>query len=275
VDSRPAFSASEAALEGFNLMRRHWRSVLGWAAFNLLALAMLVLVTALLGVIAAAIGADIRGPLAMTAGALLALGACVIQAIIVGGVFRMEIRPGETAFLGLRLGRDELRLLAVWIITLTGAWTALWAATAVGQMAHVPPAWLAAAAMVLLIYLGLRFSLAAPVAFAERRIDFPRSWRLTRGRALALLGMQAMVLSLIAVVMVTVLFALALVAAGSAGLDGLAGLFGGQESLQRHPGLYVLEFAVEIVLTPVMWVLATAPLIAAYRALGGVETAAP
>ena len=31
----------------------------------------------------------------------------------------------------------------------------------------------------------------------------------------------------------------------------------------------------EIVLTPVMWVLATAPLIAAYRALGGVETAAP
>ena len=32
------FSASDAALEGFQVLHRHWRVVVGWAGFNLLAL---------------------------------------------------------------------------------------------------------------------------------------------------------------------------------------------------------------------------------------------
>ena len=43
-------------------------------------------------------------------------------------------------------------------------------------------------------------------------------------------------------------------------------LFGGADALQRHPGVFLLAFAIEIVLTPVLWVLAMAPLAAAYRA---------
>ena len=31
-----AFSPSDAALEGFQVLRRHWRVVVGWAAFNLI-----------------------------------------------------------------------------------------------------------------------------------------------------------------------------------------------------------------------------------------------
>jgi hypothetical protein len=262
-----AFSASDAALEGFSLLRREWRTILAWAAFNLLALAMLVVVTVVLSVIAAALGAGLGASLAMAAAAIVGLGVGVIQVIIAAGVFRLEIRPQEAGFLRLRLGPDEFRLLVVCVITLTGAWTVLWAAMAAGGLAGVPPGWLMAAAIVLLTYLAARFSLAAPVSFVEKRVDFVRAWRLSRGRVLGLLGMQALTLSLIALIMATALLALALVAVGSAGLDGLASLFGGAESLKRHPGLGALTIGVQIVLTPVFWVLAMAPLTAAYRAL--------
>jgi hypothetical protein len=268
-----AFSASDAALEGFFLIHRRWRTVLGWAGFNLLALVMLVVVTVVLSLVASAMSGGANEPVAVLAGTIAALGGLAIQAIIAGGVFRLELRPEEPAFMHLRLGADELRLLAVWLITLTGAWVAIWAGTAVAGLAHIPGPWVGVVVAALLIYLAVRFCLAAPIAFAERRIQFPRSWRLTRGRVLALLGMSVMSFCLIALVMVTVMVVLALVAAGSAGLDGLAGLFGGAESLQRHPGLYVLEFAVEIVLTPVLWVLGVTPVIAAYRALVGAADA--
>jgi hypothetical protein len=259
------FSASDAALEGFELLRRHWRVVLGWAGFNLLALAMLVVATAVLAA-ATATGDSVGGPAAVTAGAGLGLGVLVIQAIIAGGVFRLELRPEQPAFLHLRLGADELRLLGVWFITLTGAWVSIWVAAALGEIVRLPGVWLGLVALALVVYLGLRFSLAAPISFAEHRIDFPRSWRLTHGRVLPLLGMSALCLCLIALLMVLVMLALGLVAVGAAGLDGVAGLFGGADSLQRHPGLYALEFAVQIVLTPVLWVLGFAPFLAAYRA---------
>jgi hypothetical protein len=262
-----AFSASDAALEGFDLIRRQWRMVLGWAGFNLLALVMLVVVTVVLGVVAAAVSGGMGSSVTALAGAVAGLGALMIQAIIAGGVLRAELRPEEPAFMHLRLGRDEFRLLALWLITLTGAWTVIWFAAAVGKATRAPGPWLALASAVLLVYLAVRFSLTTPISFAERRIDFPRGWRLTRGRSLSLLGMNLLSASLIALVMLAVLVVLALVAAGSAGLDGLAGLFGGTESLQRHPGLYILEFAVEIILTPVLWILGLAPQIAAYQAL--------
>ena len=216
------FSASDAALEGFNLIRRQWRIVLGWAGFNLVALVLLVVVTAVMGVVAAAVGGGAKESVTAVAGGVVGVGALVIQAIIAGGVFRVELRPDEPAFMHLRLGADEFRLLGVWFVTLTGAWVALWAATLLGGLIHVRGLWLDLVAAVLLIGLGLRFSLAAPICFADGRIDFLRSWRLTRGRALALLGMQALSLCLIGLVMVAVLLALSLVAARSAGLDGIA-----------------------------------------------------
>jgi hypothetical protein len=263
------FSASDAALEGFHLLRRRWRVALGWAGFNLVALVMLVVLSVVLGLFAAAAGGGQRGPVAAVAGLVVGLGGLFVQAIIAAGVFRLEIRPEEPAFLHLRLGRDELRLIGVWLITLTGAWVVGWLAASLGHALGAGGIWLDLLALVLGVYLGLRFSLAAPVSFMERRIDFPRSWRLTRGRTLALLGMSALSFCLIALVMGTVFVLLALIATGAAGLDGLAGLFGGVDALQRHPGLYVLEFAVEIILTPVLWVLGMAPLAAAYRAFTG------
>jgi hypothetical protein len=262
------FSASDAALEGFSLIRRRWRVVLGWAGFNLLALVMLVVVTVMVSFVAAALSGEAKGPTAAAAGLVAGLGGLFVQAALAAAVFRVELRPDEPAFMHLRLGPDELRLVAVWLITLTGAWVVGWAAAMLGHALGAGGVWIGLLALVLCVYLGLRFLLAAPVSFVERRIDFPRSWRLTRGRVLALLGMSALSFFLVALLMVTVFVVLGVIAVGFGGLEGLASVFGGggAEALQRYPGLYVLEFAVEVVLTPVLWTLAMAPLAAAYQA---------
>jgi hypothetical protein len=267
------FSASDAALEGFNLIRRRWRVVLGWAGFNLLALLMLVVLTVVLSLAASALAGGAREPVAIVAGLVVGLGSIAVEAIIASAVFRVELRPEQPAFLHLRLGPDELRLVVIWLIMLTGLWVVGWAAAILGHALGVGRLWIDLLGLILAVYLSLRFALAAPVSFVERRIDFPRSWRLTRGRVGALLGMSVLSACLIGLVMVVVFLALALVATGSAGLDGLSSLFGGTDALKRHPALYVLEFAVQVVLTPVLWSLAMAPLAAAYRALAAPQDA--
>jgi len=269
-----SFSASDAALEGFQLIRRRWRVVLGWAGFNLIALVMLVVLSAVLSVVAGAVsggGAGGREALAL-AGLLIGFSIFFAQAILAAAVFRVELRPEEPAFLHLRLGRDELRLVLIWLITLTGGWVLWWLSMLAGHAIGAGGVWLELAAIALAVYFGVRFALTPPIAFAERKIDFPRSWLLTRRRVLPLLGMLALSACLIGLVMVTVLVALAAIAFASGGLDGLAGVFGGAEAMRRHPGLFLLAFAVEIILTPVLWTLAMAPLAAAYRAFAGLDS---
>jgi hypothetical protein len=271
------FSASDAALEGFHLIRRRWRVVLGWAGFILLSLIMIVVLTAVLSVVATAVGGGqtARNPVLGLAGVIVLLCALFTQAIVAAGVFRLETRPDEPAFMHLRLGRDELRLLLVWVITITGAWVVGWVAAMVGHLVGAGGALIELLALVLAIYFGLRFALAAPVSFAEGRVDFIRAWRLSRGRVLGLLGMTALSLCLIGLVMVTVFVALAVAAVGFGGLGGLAGVFGGGEALQSHPRIFLLAFTIEIILTPVLWVLGMAPIMAAYQAFVAGEAQAP
>lgn len=265
------FSASDAALEGFNLIRRRWRIVLGWAGFNLIALIMVVVLSAVMSVVAAAVGGAERTSAMALGGLLVGFAVLFTQAILAAGVFRLEARPEEPAFMHLRLGRDELRLVIIWLITVTGAWVLGWVAALAGHAVGAGGVWIELLAVALAVYFGIRFALAAPVSFVEHRIHFPRSWRLTRRRVLPLLGMLALTFCLIGLVMVVVLVALAMIALGTGGLDGLAGLFGGAEALQRHPRVFLLAFVIEIILTPVLWVLAMAPLMAAYKAFTPAE----
>jgi hypothetical protein len=127
-------------------------------------------------------------------------------------------------------------------------------------------AWLLA--VVVITYLGMRFLLAAPASFVESRLAFASSWRLTRGRVWALLGMTVLTVCLIALLWVTVSVVLAILAAVVGGLDGIESVFRrNAEGLQRHPLLFGLYAAVQVILVPVVWTLAGAPLIHAYRAL--------
>lgn len=269
------FSASDAALEGFHLIRRRWRVVLGWAGFTLLALIMIIVLSAVLSVVAAAIGGGgdpAHNPGLGLAGLIVLCCFLFTQAIIGAGVFRLKMRPEEPAFLHLRLGRDELRLLLVWLITITGGWVLGWVSTLVGHALGAGGVWLELVAAALWIYFSLRFALAAPISFAERRVDFPRSWRLTRGRVLSLLGMSALSLCLIGLVMLGGVVVLALAALAFGGFGGLAaGISGGREALESHPGIFLLACVFEIVLIPVLWTLGMAPVAAAYRAFTASE----
>lgn len=271
------FSPSDAALAGFQVIRGKWRLVAGWSLFNLIALIAATVTAAILIGVAVAAGAagsrEAAGTIGGAIGALvLGLGAFAIEVMIVAALFRSTLRDDPPGFLHLRLGPDELRVAAVWLVMLAGSvallivggWATLAAAAAGGGWAGFAVALLAAAA---LAWLALRFSLAAPVAVAERRLGFARSWRLTRGRVVPLLGMSLLAACLLAMVAVVGWLALVLLVGAVTGFDeiGLLSLSDADAYAQR-PALYVSQLAAQFLFAPVLWVLSQAPLVAAYRA---------
>src|SRR5579862_9448649 len=92
------FSASDAALEGFQVLRSHWRVVLGWCVFTLLSFVGLV-VAAFIVIALVTINATSKDQASMlggTAGGLvLGLGGAAIQWMVLAALYRMNLRPGE------------------------------------------------------------------------------------------------------------------------------------------------------------------------------------
>jgi len=270
---RPAFSASDAAIEGFHFIRRHWRVVVGWGIFNLLAWIAMVIVTAVASLIAMAAGGGAEASqtaAAVVGGVVSALGVLLIGAILACGVYRVMLRPDEPAFLHLRVGPDELRNLAVGLIVALGA---LLLATALGSASQALGGgiWvrvlLGAAALAVGLAILLRFLLVAPWTFVERRFAIAAPFRASRGRIWALLGMVVLNACLMGLVAVTLWLAMFFVTGFATGFDGVLGGMTDAEAMEAHPGRTLLQFAVQILLWPVFTVLATAPLAAAYRAL--------
>lgn len=267
-----AFSASDAALEGFQVLRRHWRVVIGWALFNLVALVALVAITVIFGVgIGVAEGADKASGAAATIGAVVGgLVTALIETALIVAVYRLMLRPADPGFLHLRFGRDEVRFFLVAFLLLGGA-------TAIGAVAYLFVGLLgflgvvghiAAALLVIALggWLALRLSLAAPISFAERRIDFARSWRLTRGQVWPLLGMWVLNVCLVMLVWLTLWLTVFVLSGLLTGFHGFAPAEGG-EALQSHPGRYLIEAIIPILCTPALLVLSQAPWVAAYRTL--------
>jgi hypothetical protein len=266
------FSASDAALEGFQVLRTHWRVMVGWAVFNLLALIAMIVVTVIIGV-----GVGLAGGVEQASGAAGAVGGVVgglvtglIEAVLVVGLYRLMLRPTDPGFLHLRLGRDEVRLFLVALILFCGL--VLFAGLAVMLGALLSPVAFLGRVIAVLVavglggWLALRFGLAAPISFAERRIDFPASWRLTRGQGWALLGMWVLNFCLVMLVWLALWLAVFLLSGLVTGFHGFASAEDG-EALVSHPGRYILEAVIPILCMPVMLVLSQAPWVAVYRAL--------
>lgn len=265
------FSPSDAALEGFRVLREHWRVAVGWALFNIVALIALGVATAVLAFGATA--ASSAGALAFNplVGQLLAsLGETFVAVIIAAGLFRLMLRPAEPGYLHLRIGPDEVRMFVIWIATsmalfLLAGVLALLVTTgrALGPAATFI-AWIIAAAVG--VWIALRFSLATVATFEERRFAVMASWRLTRGHAWSLLGMAVLSLTVTALIAVIVALLIFVVMSFSVGFGAaVEGLFtsGGAQS---HPGVYLAEAAAELVLFPAFAVLLLAPWVAAYQA---------
>ena len=266
------FSASDAALEGFQVLRTHWRVMVGWGVFNLLALIAMIVITVILGVgIGLASGVEeASGAAGVIGGVMGGLMTGLIEAVLVVGLYRLMLRPADPGFLHLRLGRDEGRLFLVVLIFFCGVMLFTGLAVVLGALLSPAPfgGRVIAAGLALGLggWLALRFGLAAPISFAERRIDFPASWRMTRGQGWPLLGMWFLNFCLVMLVWLALWLLVFVLSGLLTGFHGFASADDG-EALTSHPGRYVLEAIVPILCMPVMLVLSQAPWVAAYRTL--------
>jgi hypothetical protein len=266
-----SFSASDAALEGFQVLRRHWRVVVGWAVFNLLALLALVIIVVIVGVgVGLAAGLDKASSAAGVIGAVVGgLATGVIETVLIVAIYRLMLRPDEESFLHLRLGRAELRVFLVALAFLLGV-TAFGSAayglvSLLGQVGWPGKVVGGLATVILGGFLMLRLGLTAPMSFAEGKIDFAASWRITRGRALPLLGMWVLNSCLFMLVWVALYLAVFVTSGLLTGFHGFGPAEGG-EALQAHPARYLIEGVVPILAMPALLVVSQAPWVAAYQA---------
>jgi hypothetical protein len=278
------FSPSDAALEGFRLTRERPLTILAWTGYYFLGL------TILFFAMFAVLGPSFRDMLergdtsevdAMSAilakspqlGPILIL-AVFFNAIMVSGVFRLVLRPEDRGWAWLRVGMDELRLtLVVLFLPLFIAAAVAFidfAVVMVAQMtgaARYAPVIVAALALCITLWIGVRLSLAAPATFVRRKISIGESWRITRGHFWSLSGM--IVLSIIFWIMVLLLIVVVgyAVVALAGGVDAMENL---QSMTPATVFALVFTYFVQILLLPVLQiVMIGGPLAIAYRRISG------
>ena len=289
------FSATEAAFEGFRVVRRHPLAIVFWA------LAHVIFFIAFFGLFAGPLATvmatteSLEGtqPSSQELQALmqswsgfvaLALPlSLVLGAVLNAAVARSVLRPAEKAFGYMRLGGDELRVLAVSLLlgivffagtvllfTVVGvaAGVAGQANTGVGILVGVV---LGLAAAALLIWLAVRLSLAVPTTFHEKRIAPFASFAMTKGHVLPILGMAviAFIMSILVSILGTIIALPVTMATG--GLEQLATM-DGQSTAQilqaAGPGLLAWG-AVNAIFSALQLAVIYAPFSAAYRDLKG------
>ena len=272
-----AFSASDAALEGFQVIRRQWRVIVGWAVFNLLAIMAVVLAFVIVGVVYAVVASGDSARFGeMVGGPLVTLATLAIQLVIGMALYRLMFRPQDRGFLYLRVGPDEFRGLGASLVLLAGmgvlALLAVAVARAVQPIAGGATVLVAIAAIAVGYWLIMRFGFVMPLCVAERRIDFARSWRLSRGHTWALVGMTLLsgCLGLLMSVLVWgAFFLLTLSVVGFQELGNLAG----PEGFHDHPGLFLLQAIAPFLFGPFAIVVSCAPWASAYEQITAPDAA--
>lgn len=291
-----SFSATEAAFEGFRIVRRNPLAILFWGlAYVLFFVAFFALVGGQLAAILAQAEAlqggepdmaDIQA-LGMSYSALLGVGlplSIIVGAVLSAGVARGVLFPAQKAFGYLRLGGDELRVMAVslvlGILMAVGSFVLFMvvgvAAALVGQAntgaGILTGVLLGLACVALAIWIAVRLSLAVPITVAEKRIAPFASFALTRGKALPILGMAviAVIMSFLVSLLGSIV-SLPVVMITGGGLQQLAtmeGMSTAQILQAAGPGLLawgVLNAIVSALQLAVLY----APFSAAYRDIKG------
>jgi hypothetical protein len=212
-----AISIGSAVGAGFSLIGRRPLSTIGWGFFLyfaillLFGLGFLIVGLPVIGKLAqlgdnpdpSQMGQVVLQFLIMIWPALLfvVIGGWVVGAMVQGAVYRSILTPDDRGFASLRLGRQEfalmlLGLVLIPIVLLVYLVTLL----VVGLVAFLASRLHGAAGPIIIVVFGLayalglmwfalKFSLAAPMTFAEGRVRFFGSWSLTKGQGWALFGL--------------------------------------------------------------------------------------
>lgn len=264
---------TDAALEGLHTMRRKPLTVLAWAAFSLVMLPILGLIAkivlgeegraALAGRVGSADPRELLDLVTHLGGAMLLLVALalVLGAVLQAAIIRSVLEPGNDRLAYLRLGREEVQLLIVSLIT----WAAALGVTVIPSGAVVLGAallsgaaagWFATlgalAVIGLSMWVAVRLSLLGPHAFSHHHIDVRAAWIQTHGQFFRLLAMFAMTIVLSAIV--SIIGTIVSGVLGNLMSGGIDPIGGGVVS--GHPGL-ILTLLANMLLAPIFLTLQT------------------
>ncbi|HEY5288725.1 MAG TPA: hypothetical protein VIJ59_01700 [Caulobacteraceae bacterium] len=215
----PSFKIEDAAFAGVGLLGRKPLAALAWALVWAVMVAIVSVpfageITAYVTAVAQAGGRPDPQTMTQLAPGLLAydvlmwLTGLVVGAVVSSAVFRAILHPENKGFAYLRLGDEEIHVLMVNFVfgimmfcvnivcaLVLAALMAIGGAALAGLMNVVG----FAIVLVVMIWLNLRFSLAGPWSFAERRFRLFDAWALTRGIAGRLFAV-AVIIALIGLV---------------------------------------------------------------------------
>lgn len=278
------FSASDAALEGFRLVRRHPGAILAWCGVYFLGIMAIALVMAAVlgpafidfiqeGGLESGSSEAFAEQLANSwpAFILVLLLAMLLFGILTGAVYRSILRPEERSVAYLRIGADEVRLAAMHMLLflILMAFVIPINALILGAMSGVggPVLVVAALAMIAaMFWVGVRLCLATPVTFAEHKISLARAWRLTRGRFWPLLGMAVLAVIFYVMVWLLVTFVGFVIVGLSGGAQAVE--TGAVPSIGTVIALLV-SVAIQLLVPTLQVVMIFAPFAVAYQALSG------
>ena len=230
-----AFSATDAAFEGFRLVRRNPVALVGWTLLYLVyTLATLFAAGGMMRSMAVwmdQVEALEAGPPPSSPEALVPIMesymaamshmawaiplSLVIGAVLMAAIARAVLTPGTGGFGYMRLGMDEVRVfvvtLVIAILYAVATAIAFAAAFIIGGIAiGAMEGWGALvmvlavlAAIAFMIWLGVRWSLAVPITVDQKKFAFFESFAVTKGRFWPLFGMA--VIAFVMVIIVSLL----------------------------------------------------------------------
>lgn len=283
-----SFSASQSAFAGFGVVGRNPLTFLVWTllylVFAAFAVGALFAISGptLVSMLPNPAGGAARGlppdfMLRLLPGLLVVYPIFfILGAILNAAIFRAVLRPEQKGFAYLSFGADELRLFAISVVVAIAGFAFQFGFGLLKQVLFkTGGASVLLTPILTLVYWGLylwaavRISLWAPQAFAERRIDFARAWRLTGQRFWPLLGMFLLVLVVGVGVLITVVL-LVVVAGVAVGASAAAGGHGDAAAIAGSPafiGVMVVAGVFYVLALALMAILFAAAFASAYKGI--------
>lgn len=304
-----AFSATDAAFEGFRLVRRNPLALVAWTLlYAVLTLTALFSLSNMVGALEAwSVQAEamegidkpsLEQVMELVSGFGAIMGqvawllpvSLVVGAMLGAAVTRGVMKPSGDPFGYLRLGMDELRVLVVTTVlavvmgfAAVVGFIALGVLIAATQTAGEGPAVAAGvigtlALIAFFIWLSVRLSLAVPITVAEKRFAFFDSFNLTKGRFWPLLGMA--VIAVVMTLLVELLSSMVVLPLGIiSGLDSWT--FGAEQdpeavraALNISNPWVIAHAVVEAIVAALKVGILYAPFAAAYLGIKGGTTSA-